>query len=270
MPPPAMLSYQWLQSNVVLNWDMPDPGNGQLADLTGYNIYHQPPGEDPEFVDLTQETSFVHQADFAAGIHNYYVTAIYDGDESSASNIVSIDFLTPAPSGLEGLLLNDMIELSWNLPDASNEPMANLEGYTIYHKPENGTFELLAFVEDNYYVHEVLESTGTQTYFANAVYTGGASTPSDEIEILYYITGIADDLNLTTSIFPNPATDFLTITSEHTLRKVNIINQAGQIIKSDRIDERAYRLDVRNLQAGLYILMIETVDGSSSERIVIK
>lgn len=270
IPPPDMLSYQWIDNTVLLNWNMPDPGNGQLAELTGYNIYHQLPGGDPEFVEFTEELSYTHQADFSIGAHNYYLTAVYDGDESVASNIVSIIFLSPAPTMLEGMLVNDMIELSWAAPDAGDEPMANLEGYNIYHKPENGSYEMLAYVEDNYFVHEALESTGTHTYYVTAKYNGGVSEATNALDVLYYITRISDDQNIETSIYPNPATDFLNITSAHTLQEIKLLNQSGQVVNADRVNTSNYQLDVRSLQAGVYILIIEAADETSSQTIVVK
>jgi hypothetical protein len=270
MPPPDMLSYQWMDESISLAWNEPDPGTGQLADLTGYNIYHQQPDTDPVLLAFTEELSFIHEDSFAVGIHNYYVTAVYDGDESLSSNIISVNFLSPAPADFEGRLVTDMIELSWTRPDAGNEPLANLEGYTVYHKPENGTFEMLAFVEETFFVHESLQTTGMHTYYVTAAYTGGVSDPTNEIEFLYSITSLADDLKTKTSIYPNPATDFVNLTSEQQIQQVNILNQTGQLISTERVNAKSYSLDVRALQSGVYILTIENANGFASEMIVVK
>ena len=269
-PAPESLEGMYIDNSVELSWEAPEPGENPMATVTGYILYHQAPDGSVGILENTEEMMFTHEDSFAAGTHSYYVVATYEGGVSPTSNMVTIDFMTPAPANLAGLLTDDMIELTWEAPEPGDEAMATLEGYNVYHMPENGDWEMLAYVETNAFIHENLQSTGTHYYYVTAAYLGGESDPSNQTEVLYQITGIGDEPVISASVFPNPATDFVNVTSEQEMQSVKIMNQAGQVVLEDVISGNKYRADVRNLQQGVYVLLIETNSGNSSNMIVVK
>jgi hypothetical protein len=136
--------------------------------------------------------------------------------------------------------------------------------------PENGDWEMLAWTETEYFVHEDLQSTGMHYYYVTAAYLGGESDPSNQTEILYQITGINDEPAISATVYPNPATDFVNIKADQDIQNVKILNQAGQVVFEDRTSGSNYQADVRNLQHGVYVLWIETNAGNSSNMIVVK
>jgi len=269
-PSPESLEGMYINNGVELMWEAPEPGNSPMATLSGYNIHHQIPNGAYELVDFTNEMMFMHEDSFAAGLHTYYVTAVYEGGESGTSNMLTMDFLTPEPTELAGMIRDNMVELTWSAPDPGDEAMATLEGYNVYHMPENGSWEMLANVVTNSYIHENLEIAGTHNYYVTAVYNGGESDPSNEAQVVYQVTGIFDEPTVATTIYPNPASDFMNISSEISIQSFKILNQAGQVTISENINTNNYRADLRKLQQGVYILVIETNKGSKSELIVVK
>jgi hypothetical protein len=65
--------------------------NGDSDELTGYNVYYQYNGGGFDLAATTTDTEFIHEG-FATtpGLHEYYVTAVYDEGESEPTNIVDV------------------------------------------------------------------------------------------------------------------------------------------------------------------------------------
>lgn len=269
-PSPESLEGMFMNNNVELTWNAPESGSSPVATLSGYNVYHQTPGGSYQLHNFTNEMMLIHTDSFAAGLHTWYVTAVYEGGESGTSNMVSIDFLTPPPLSLEGILMDNTVELTWSEPRPGNDAMAALEGYNIYHMPENGSWEMLAYTETNNYSHENLQSAGVHTYYVTAVYNGGVSEESNYIEILNPTTGISDDTEISTTIYPNPAKDFINISSEFSFNMVKILNQSGQILRSLNVKTNNIKINLNDIPSGLYILLLETTEGPVAQRIIIK
>ncbi len=76
--PPASLTYQLEENNIVLNWSVP-----QAYNLTGYNIYMN-----EQIIDSVVENTYSSSID--NGEFSFYVTALYGQVESEASNIINV------------------------------------------------------------------------------------------------------------------------------------------------------------------------------------
>jgi hypothetical protein len=61
----------------------------------------------------------------------------------------------------------------------------------VYHKNEDGTFEVVQFTEELNFIHEN-PAPGMNHYYVIAVYNGGESDPSNEIEVLFAATLFGD------------------------------------------------------------------------------
>lgn len=69
------------------------------------------------------------------------------------------------------------------------------------------------------------------------------------------------------SVYPNPATDFITIQSKSQITKAEIFNAAGRSINAKLNGDK---IDVRNLLPGVYILSIETKEEQFSKKFIKK
>ena len=76
--------------------------------------------------------------------------------------------------------------------------------------------------------------------------------------------------NIILSVFPNPATDQLNITSSVPFSKISIVNMLGQTIKTIEVGAENHTMDVSDMAKGLYILKVETPQGSTTKKIQIK
>ena len=71
------------------------------------------------------------------------------------------------------------------------------------------------------------------------------------------------------TICPNPASGS-TVVSAEGLRRVTLFNTLGQTLQTVSATADACRLDLSALNAGLYLLRIETADGTATSKLVVK
>lgn len=82
------------------------------------------------------------------------------------------------------------------------------------------------------------------------------------------VTAVADNTNSMASIYPNPATNRVTVEGEN-LSVVAIYNVAGQLIRIVNLDSVVNSIDM-NVEAGIYFFNIYDVNGKSNvQRVVI-
>ncbi len=67
-------------------------------------------------------------------------------------------------------------------------------------------------------------------------------------------------------IYPNPAENVINISSPNKIKNVTIYNYVGQTVYSGN----SIRINTANFDAGVYIIRIETNDGSTTEKLTIK
>lgn len=71
-----------------------------------------------------------------------------------------------------------------------------------------------------------------------------------------------------TTVYPNPATDVLTINSGSQVQRVEIFNIQGQLVKAEAGD--VHTISVKDLANGLYTLKLTTENGTSMHKIIKK
>jgi len=71
-------------------------------------------------------------------------------------------------------------------------------------------------------------------------------------------------------VFPNPTSDFFYIKSPHLLSEVKLIDMQGRIVLRRYQISKNMKLDVSQLQAGVYLLLIESEDNSQPFRLLKK
>ena len=82
------------------------------------------------------------------------------------------------------------------------------------------------------------------------------------------ILNTSDFINTKLQVYPNPVKNQIIIQLENTnaLKKVNIYNTLGQLVK----EGKTLIIDVRALNSGIYFLEIETSQGKLSKKIIKK
>jgi len=79
------------------------------------------------------------------------------------------------------------------------------------------------------------------------------------VQLIVGQTPISED-NLM-SIFPNPAQDYINIAAINDIEKVSVYNTMGQLVKLYEPQENIIKLDISDLQKGMYIMQVQTAKG---------
>jgi photosystem II stability/assembly factor-like uncharacterized protein len=82
--------------------------------------------------------------------------------------------------------------------------------------------------------------------------------------------GISNQTKSTIMIFPNPATDFVSIQSNDNIVEVQLFNLIGQEVITKSVDSKKISLNISSLTTGVYTLKIVMNDGYINKKIVVK
>jgi len=74
------------------------------------------------------------------------------------------------------------------------------------------------------------------------------------------IVSVRVEGNETVRVFPNPASDLLTVESAQALNRIEIFNSAGKLVQSAQTGEKAIRLNIAELPKGLYVISVDGRD----------
>jgi len=80
-----------------------------------------------------------------------------------------------------------------------------------------------------------------------------------EIQALFTMVGVEEISNsLKVSVYPNPAADFITISSTQSLseQEYKIFDPSGKVVKTGVLQSNENRIDISNFSNGLYLLFV--------------
>jgi hypothetical protein len=72
------------------------------------------------------------------------------------------------------------------------------------------------------------------------------------------------------SIYPNPVTDQLNITSATEMTQIEIFNQLGQVVYSQVVKDSRFNLETTGFNAGVYFVRITSDEGVATKKFVVK
>jgi len=131
----------------------------------------------------------------------------------------------------------------WNFGDGNTSDLQNPDH--IY--TENGSYDVSLTVGTG-----SSQATGTKSNY-----------------IIVGEFGIDENLGSVPTIFPNPATENIRITSEETIRNIRITTLDGKQVFEQELDNTEYQFDVSGYEGGFYILWYQTETRTGSAKIVI-
>ena len=132
---------------------------------------------------------------------------------------------------------------------------------------------------DGKYTNEVLLTASTGKYplgDLNAFPEEKAKWEAEKDAIALHILGLNTEQYIRTdvneqrlgakesfSMYPNPASDVLTINSKSEIKSLKIYNIAGQLMKAKQINNTMVNLDVSGLSKGIYVVEAEYKEGGT-------
>ncbi|NND63147.1 MAG: T9SS type A sorting domain-containing protein [Flavobacteriaceae bacterium] len=110
---------------------------------------------------------------------------------------------------------------------------------------------------NNTFPQDPISSLQGITPFSNAI-IGTMTITLDSV-----ILGVNDAITNTLTIYPNPTTNFLNITSGSKIESVEVFNALGKKVMDESIDSDAFQIDVSNLPSGFYLISM-TSEGNET------
>lgn len=128
-----------------------------------------------------------------------------------------------------------------------------------------------------YYLNNILIYTGAaassvnidQLRFVHNNALGSAYIDNIKVNSELLVLGIKDSRVTTKeiSVYPNPTTDFIHINSLSTIKSIEIYDESGKLIKTEKNNSR---MDVKGLSAGVYMVNIKTEGRNFTEKVIIR
>lgn len=249
--------------------DIPSPGNSDQAwvarsvwpdALTGTPLDFSVETSHTWNTVVTIEDNYVYEnCEVVAFIENMDTKEIYQGTSLMMTDVTSA---FPPPTNLVYELEGGNVVLNWDEPVSDG-----LVGYNVYHSFESGAFEILALAGENTFTH-VNPDWGLHQYYITAVYVTEESDPTNTIEVL--ITNIGEDISSKIEIYPNPVTERVNIKANTRINQIDVYNHTGQVVKRIKGASNIINIDVKDLQAGLYLFKLTTEKGFAVKQIMVK
>jgi len=166
----------------------------------------------------------------------------------------------PPPLNIVGHeILPNIAYLSWQVP----EPSGNLLGYNIYRNNQKINPDIVS----NLFYEDSLTNPSQYFYHVTAVYPE-CEASSDTISLV--ITNLNEKENSGITIFPNPATNFVNIKSQHSINQISILNNLGQMVFEGDFESNSVQVNTSGFNKGIYIIQVKTLEGIVVRKLVIK
>lgn len=186
------------------------------------------------------------------------------------SGITATTCTLTTPIGIElGEATQSSLKLSWD----PNEDAV----FEVQYAIGNSETWTTQFTSENHLVLEGLLEGAVYKLRIRTVCTENLTSPfSNEYEVFFKgtatilprileYTTLTMEEHIKISIFPNPATEYIVVQGNMTNRATySILNTSGMVLKQGEVTDSG--IYVNNLASGLYILLVEDVDGAKSTK----
>ncbi len=263
LEPPQNVAATVNGNNVTITWQAP----ASVSDaLLGYNVYR----DGIKIANLVTNLTFTDN-NVPVGSHWYSVCAVYSEGESGMAQPVQVN-VGSLQGKLQGFIrnavTNAVIPNAW--VSALNADFGAVTYNTIF-----GSHYTLYLPAGNYTV--VCSAPGFQSITVNNVTIQDGQTRA----LNFYMYSAADDENgdaLTgigqyvmedLSIYPNPASGEVNITTTSALKQVRILNNMGQAVFTGGGSDFSLKVNASGFSRGIYFIEVETENHKFIEKLVI-
>jgi hypothetical protein len=248
--PATNLDVTYNCTDVMLAWEMPTGGTPD-----SWNVY-----KDGSLLANSTVMTFTDAIVDPEIEYGYYIKAVYAGEESQPTPTETITVPTPGdlvPLNPEATYVgNGNVDIAWEAP----EGCLAADSYNIYR---DGS--LVGSSATTEYSDTDLPN-GFYEYFIRAVYYFGESGNSDPAYVLVGINELqAGDFE----IFPNPASQKVTVNSAIIIKNIRVLNNFGQQILDKEVNNTHFEINVSQYKPGIYFIKIETGDGLTVKKMTI-
>ena len=152
--------------------------------------------------------------------------------------------------------------ISWN---CTYDP----QKYKVYRSNDGIEYQEIATVENTEHQYFDASSNGTFYYQVTAYNSYCESTPamtSDDKDFIMVNVLSVEENSINARIYPNPTNGVVRIEAE-SINNVSVFNVVGQKVLEQNVNENQYVIDMKQFGNGVYMIRIETADGSMKQKI---
>ena len=136
---------------------------------------------------------------------------------------------------------------------------------------DNQTTSFTAITTGSYVTVDTAWTQFTYTIPASAKYVAIQCVSNDAFifcvdDVQYTGTVAVEESNIASSVYPNPASDFVTFAAQENINKVEVYNVVGQLIYSNNETNNQVMVNVKDFSNGVYIAKLFTNSGTSTQK----
>ena len=259
--PPKNLTYERLENGrFKFFWDAAE-GEG----LSGYRVYRKELGDEYKIVKSLSTDYFNEPINIPFGkVYHYKVHAVYQNGQCESEFATVLDH----PEWRELEINRTMVPMHLKATSSDSkglllewQPAYDAEAYNVYC---NGELIASNVTETTYTASNEISAA---VYYVTGIQGEVESSPSNKI--YYGSYGIEDIADKGMTVFPNPATENVTVTAPE-LNSVVLYNAFGQEVLKASANNGICNLDLSGLQRGLYLIKANTSTGNSIQKLILK
>jgi hypothetical protein len=95
------------------------------------------------------------------------------------------------------------------------------------------------------------------------------SIASDTVYVHFPAVGMNEPGSGAISIYPNPATNYVTVKSDYTMSRIEVMNFTGQTVINSNVETKASKVNLTTLKAGVYFVKVTTTEGIHTAKITV-
>lgn len=222
------------------------------------------------FEDVNHESPYIHTSEDLIGnsVNSFEMSQRYTqmnigcltelANPTGGAPVVACNapqnFFIDYPTGKEMTSL----ALLWQAPEEGST--GDLVSYDVYRD-----MNLIASLEDELEYVDTITVGATALYHVVAVYSDGCEASTDTLVGVGIPDGVEENCENIFAIYPNPATEMLTIINNSNFNtEVEIVNMVGQLVKRFEIIDKK-ELNISDLESGVYFVKM---NGASTKFMV--
>ncbi|NNE26350.1 MAG: T9SS type A sorting domain-containing protein [Saprospiraceae bacterium] len=258
---PGDLSVTDIGGHAMLEWEASEEAN-----MMGYHIYRNENAEGMTRMTTTpiMELTYIDSCLHAGSTYQYYVRTVqmertasgsYYNESASSMNDINISMADMPAANFEQVG-------DWNLFFSGNNLSENADEFYWDFGDGNNSTE----------VNPRHEYDMPGSYTITLIASNSCFSDTIQQEIDFQITSTEDIIHdQTILVFPNPATDHITIQTRDNIEieRIEILDINGRVILSEKLNFSKKVLDVSTLHSGTYLVRVKG-DESMSKKIIIE
>ncbi|MBQ0112916.1 MAG: T9SS type A sorting domain-containing protein [Bacteroidales bacterium] len=129
----------------------------------------------------------------------------------------------------------------------------------------NEVFAMNMFAEDGEYVN------GDEYVWTAAGFNGNGEVGEFVYAVFTYgQVSLNDAENVTVSVYPNPASEYVSVSSANVINNVELYNTLGQVVYAKEVKANAFNVPVAELANGTYFVKAYTANGVATSKVVVR